>query len=90
MTGLEILGTPEGPHFAFRAHEMEILSLANGLMSRGWAINVGTKPDSILLMLSSHHRKSAEPFLNDLRELTSRCLSGELEAGSNRDAFGIY
>ena len=90
IDGLEILGAPEGPHFAFRAHDMNILSLANGLMSRGWAINVGTKPASILLMLSSHHHQSAEPFLRDLRELTGRCRQGDSEAVSNGGVFGIY
>lgn len=65
ITGLEVLGRPEGPHFAFRGNGLDILAVADGLMAKGWAINIGTKPDAILLMLSCDHHEGAPKFLVD-------------------------
>lgn len=90
IPGLEILGTPQGPHFAFRAEEMDILPLADGLMERGWGINIGTKPDSILLMLSCHHHESAHDFLADLRDLVAQSRDGKLKPRGEEEVYGIY
>lgn len=90
IEGLEVMGTPQGPHFAFRANCLDILPLADGLMERGWAINIGTKPDSILLMLSCHHHESAEEFLSDLRELVELGRDGKLKARGGEGVYGIY
>lgn len=90
IEGLEILGNPEGPHFAFRAEGMDILPLADGLMQRGWGINIGTKPDSILLMLSCHHHEIADDFLSDLLELVAHSRAGDLQARGDDEVYGIY
>ncbi|MES0828142.1 pyridoxal phosphate-dependent decarboxylase family protein [Ruegeria sp. SCP11] len=87
---LEILGTPQGPHFAFKADGLNILAIADGLMDRGWAINIGSKPDAILLMLSCHHHEIADDFLKDLREVVEAVKSGELKAKGEEEVYGIY
>lgn len=90
IEGLEVMGTPQGPHFAFRADGMEILPLADGLIERGWGINIGTKPDSILLMLSCHHHEVAGEFLADLRDLVSLHRDGKLATRGEEEVYGIY
>ena len=90
IPGLETLGTPQGPHFAFCAEDMDILPLTDGLMERGWGINIGTKPDSILLMLSCHHHEIAEDFLADLRDLVAQSRDGTLKAKGKDEVYGIY
>jgi glutamate/tyrosine decarboxylase-like PLP-dependent enzyme len=90
IEGLEILGTPQGPHIAFRADGMDILPLADAMMARGWGINIGTKPDSILLMLSCHHHEIAEDFLSDLRDVVAQSRDGKLKAKGMDEVYGIY
>ena len=90
IEGLEIMGTPHGPHFAFRADGMDILPLADGLMERGWGINIGSKPDSILLMLSCHHHEIADDFLSDLHALVAMHREGQLKARGEDEVYGIY
>ena len=86
---LEVMSTPQGPHFAFLAHGLDILPLADGLMERGWGINIGTKPDSILLMLSCHHHQIADDFLADLRDLVDLHRDGKLRARGDDEVYGI-
>ncbi|HKJ95810.1 MAG TPA: aminotransferase class V-fold PLP-dependent enzyme [Gammaproteobacteria bacterium] len=88
--GLEVLGHPEGPHFAFTGEGLEIRAIADGLVGRGWAVNIGTKPDAILLMLSCHHHRVADAFLADLREVVDAVRAGTLKPRENGGIFGIY
>ena len=90
IPGLEVLGRPEGPHFAFKAEGLDILAVADGLMACGWAINIGTKPDAVLLMLSCHHHEAAEEFLADLRDVVDAVRSGALKAKGEDEVYGIY
>ncbi|WP_343211871.1 aminotransferase class V-fold PLP-dependent enzyme (plasmid) [Aliisedimentitalea scapharcae] len=90
IEGLEILGTPQGPHFAFKAEDLNILAVADGLMAKGWAINIGSKPDAILLMLSCHHYQIADTFLADLREVVDAVKQGSLKARGDEEVYGIY
>lgn len=90
IEGLQVMGAPEGPHFAFTAKGLSIQAIADGLMTRGWAINIGTKPDAILLMLSCHHHEIADTFLTDLREVTKAVKSGSLTARGEDEVYGIY
>ncbi|KIC11632.1 hypothetical protein RA19_06285 [Leisingera sp. ANG-M1] len=90
IEGLEILGTPQGPHFAFKAEGLNILAVADGLMAKGWAINIGSKPDAILLMLSCHHHQIAEDFLGDLCAVVAAVKAGSLKARGEEEVYGIY
>ncbi|UWQ93725.1 aminotransferase class V-fold PLP-dependent enzyme (plasmid) [Rhodobacteraceae bacterium M382] len=90
IEGLEILGTPQGPHFAFKAEDLNILAVADGLMAKGWAINIGSKPDAILLMLSCHHYQIADTFLADLRDVVDAVKQGSLKARGDEEVYGIY
>lgn len=90
IPGLDILGEPEGPHFAFTADHLDIRAVADGLMARGWAINIGTKPDAILLMLSGHHYEVADEFLSDLTGVVDAVAAGALQAGKEDEVYGIY
>ncbi|MBO1041167.1 pyridoxal phosphate-dependent decarboxylase family protein [Brucella pituitosa] len=90
IDGVQILGTPQGPHFSFTIGDVDVLAVADGLMAKGWGINIETKPPAILLMLSAQHVVSAEPFAADLANVMET-VSGRAEA-TNADpvAYGIY
>lgn len=90
IPGLHVLGEPEGPSLAFTADSLDIRAVADGLMDRGWAINIGTKPEAILLMLSRHHHQSTQAFLTDLGEVVEAVSSGELRARDRDEVYGIY
>lgn len=87
---LEIMGTPQGPHFSFKANGLNVLAIADGLMAKGWGINIGTKPDAILLMLSCHHYTIVDEFLADLREVVDAVKEGVIKAKGEAEVYGIY
>jgi len=90
MEGLEVIGTPQGPHFAFAAPGFDILSIAGALMDRGWGINLGVRPDCIILLLSAHHLASAPDFLSDLGQIMAQARAGILSPPPDPSVFGIY
>lgn len=90
IDGLEILGTPQGPHFAFKAEGLSTLAIADGLMGKGWGINIGSKPAAILLMLSCHHHEIVDDFLKDLRDVIAAVKSGDIKAKGEEEVYGIY
>lgn len=89
IPGLFVLGEPEGPILSFTGEHLDVRAVADGLMERGWALNIGTKPDAILLLLSRQHHRSAEAFLADLAEVVDTVSSGELRAQADA-VYGIY
>ena len=92
ITGVEgayLLGQAEGPHFAFSVDDVDVLAVSNNLMSRGWRLNLGTKPDSILLMLSHHHGKIAQEFGRDLNTAVEEARSGIVHSQDD-GVYGIY
>ncbi|MES0884014.1 aminotransferase class V-fold PLP-dependent enzyme [Roseibium sp. SCP14] len=90
IDGLQVLGTPQGPHFAFKADGLDVHAIADALMARGWGINIGSKPDSILLMLSHHHHQIAGDFVSDLDGIVSAAREGKLRAKGEDEVYGIY
>ena len=90
MEGLEVIGTPQGPHFAFAAPGFDILSIAGALMDRGWGINLGVRPDCIILLPSAHHLASAPDFLSDLGQIMAQARAGILSPPPDPSVFGIY
>lgn len=90
LDGVELLGHAEGPHFAFTVADIDIQIVLDGLMKHGWGVNLGTKPDSILLMLSHHHGAIAEDFGHDLREVLTATREGRAEKISDGKVYGIY
>ncbi|MBF0280718.1 MAG: aspartate aminotransferase family protein [SAR324 cluster bacterium] len=85
----QLLGRAEGPHFAFTVGDVDIHRLLANLMTRGWRANLGTKPDSVLLMLSHHHGQIAEKFGQDLNSAIEEARS---QAPVDHDAqvYSIY
>lgn len=90
LDGVQILGTPQGPHFSFTVGDADVLAVADGLMAREWGINIETKPPAILLMLSAHHIASAEPFAADLAEVMEAVRGRGQSSGGDNVAYGIY
>jgi len=90
MEGLEVIGTPQGPHFAFAAPGLDILSIAGALTDRGWGINIGVRPDCVILLPSAHHLASAPRFLCDLGDIMGRARAGRLAPPADPSVFGIY
>ncbi len=90
IEGVKLLGQAEGPHFAFTIDGIAIQPVLNGLMDLGWGINLGTKPDSILLMLSYHHGAIAEEFCHDLKLVINKELSNTTTKSNDKDVYKIY
>ena len=88
--GATLIGQPQGPHFAFAIEDVDIHVVLDGLMARGWAANIGTKPDSVIIMLSYHHGAAAEAFGNDLRTVLDDARSGKRQDKRDEKVYGIY
>lgn len=88
--GATLLGKPLGPHFAFAIEDVDIHVVLDGLMARGWGVNLGTKPDSVIIMLSYHHGAVAEAFGNDLRAVLDEARLGKEQQKQDATVYGIY
>lgn len=90
LDGLEIIGVPQGPHFAFCTPQLDILPIAGALVEGGWRINLGVRPDSIILLPSAHHLALVPDFLSDLGTIVEMARAGRLATPTDPSVFGIY
>lgn len=88
---LEVHGAPEGVHFSFGSDELDMIAVGDGLMARGWMMNLQTEPESLLLMLSAQHDAGVvDAYMGDLTGVISKVRSGNITRHNNDDAYGIY
>jgi len=84
-------GTPEGVHFSFGSDEFDMMAVGNGLMAKGWMMNLQTEPNSLLLMLSSQHDAAVvDRYVAELAEVCDEVKAGTIAEAGNDQAYGIY
>lgn len=91
IEGLSVHGTPEGVHFSFGSDEFDMMAVGNGLMAKGWMMNLQTEPNSLLLMLSSQHDAAVvDRYVAELAEVCDEVKAGTIAEAGNDQAYGIY
>lgn len=91
IPGLYVHGAPEGVHFSFGSDEVDMIAVGDGLMARGWMMNLQTEPESLLLMLSAQHdTEIIDAYAEDLAEVTDSVRAGRIGRRNSDKAYGIY
>lgn len=91
IPGLAVHGKPEGVHFSFGSDELDMIAVGDGLMDKGWMMNLQTQPESLLLMLSSQHDANVvDRYAEDLAEVASAVRDGRIRRQQYDEAYGIY
>ena len=91
IPGLNVHGQPEGVHFSFGSDELDMIAVGDGLMAKGWMMNLQTQPESLLLMLSSQHESDVvDRYAEDLAEVANEVREGLIRRQRNDQAYGIY
>ena len=91
VPGLAVHGEPEGVHFSFGSDELDMIAVGDGLMARGWMMNLQTEPESLLLMLSAQHDTAlVDRFAAELAAVCDGVRRGDIVRRSNEEAYGIY
>ena len=88
---LYVHGEAEGAHFSFGSDVLDMIAVGDGLMERGWMLNIQTDPESLLLMLSAQHTADViDEFLDDLAHVAGEVRAGTRARADNDAAYGIY
>ncbi len=91
ISGLYVHGAPEGIHFSFGSDELDMIALGDGLMERGWMMNLQTEPESLLLMLSAQHDADlVDTYAEALADVADGVRAGRIKRRSNDKAYGIF
>ncbi len=91
IPGLYVHGRPQGVHFSFGSDELDMIAVGDALMARGWMMNLQTKPESLLLMLSTQHDAAVvDHYAAELAEVVAAVGDGQLGRKQNDEAYGIY
>lgn len=87
----QVHGRPEGVHFSFGSDQLDMVAVGDGMMARGWMMNLQNDPLSLLLMLSTQHDASVvDAFAADLAEVAGEMAAGGHARADNRAAYRIY
>ncbi|MDH3468874.1 MAG: aminotransferase class V-fold PLP-dependent enzyme [Gammaproteobacteria bacterium] len=88
---LQVHGQPQGVHFSFGSDELDMIAIGDALMARGWMMNLQTKPESLLLMLSAQHNATVvNRYVSELTEVSAAVADGSIGRQHNEQAYGIY
>lgn len=91
IPGLYVHGVPEGVHFSFGSDELDMVAVGDGMMARGWMMNLQTEPESLLLMLSAQHDKNViDKYAEELADVADGVRTGRIARRNNDEAYGIY
>jgi len=91
IPGLIVHGMPEGIHFSFGSDELDMIAIGDGLMERGWMMNLQTEPESLLLMLSAQHDADlVDTYAEELADVAEGVRTGRTSRRDNDKAYGIY
>lgn len=89
--GLAVHGAPEGVHFSFGSDELDMIAVGDGMMARGWMMNLQTEPESLLLMLSAQHDAAlVDRFAEELADVSEGVRRSRIGRQGNENAYGIY
>lgn len=91
LDGFFVHGMPEGVHFSFGSDELDMIAVGDGLMARGWMMNLQTEPESLLLMLSAQHDSDVvDMYVEELADVADGVRAGRVGRRNNDEAYGIY
>jgi sphinganine-1-phosphate aldolase len=91
IPGLLVHGQPQGVHFSFGSDELDMKAIGDALMAKGWMMNLQTRPESLLLMLSAQHDAAVvNRYAADLTEVVAAVSEGRAAQQDNERAYGIY
>jgi len=91
LPGFHVHGAPEGVHFSFGSDELDMIAVGDGLMAKGWMMNLQTEPESLLLMLSAQHvAEVVDRYAEELADVADEVRSGRFQRRDNDNAYGIY
>jgi glutamate/tyrosine decarboxylase-like PLP-dependent enzyme len=91
IPGLYVHGEPEGIHFSFGSDELDMITIGDSLMEKGWMMNLQTEPESLLLMLSVQHDSDlVDTYAEQLAEVAADVRKGQLNRHCNDKVYGIY
>ncbi len=67
---LEIMGTPQGPLFAYQSRDtaVNIFAVGDQMDLMGWKVNKNQKPDGLHAMVTAQHLKVVDQYLADLKQ----------------------
>ena len=70
IPGLEIIGNPKGPIFAFdsRDPKLNIFALGDAMEDKGWHMDRLQRPEGLHAMVTPAHEKSCDIYLSDLED----------------------
>jgi glutamate/tyrosine decarboxylase-like PLP-dependent enzyme len=71
IPGWELVAPPDLSLMAFRAPDLDMMHIADGMRARGWLPGMISQPPGLHLMLSMLHEQALEPYLSDLRALSA-------------------
>ncbi len=91
IPGLYVHGEPQGIHFSFGSDELDMIAIGDALMAKGWMMNLQTRPESLLLMLSAQHDEAlVNRYAAELAEVVTAVSDGRIARQGNEQAYGIY
>ncbi len=91
IPGLYVHGQPQGIHFSFGSDQLDMIAISDALMAKGWMMNLQTRPESILLMLSAQHDAAlVNRYAAELADVVTAVSDGCATRQDNEQAYGIY
>jgi len=70
IPGLEVMGNPQGPLFAYKSTstELNILAVGDQMDALGWQVNRNQYPSGLHAMVTAQHLKVVDDYLADLNK----------------------
>ncbi len=92
ITGLDIVGKPCGPVFAYYStdKDLNIYAVADLMEEKGWHIDRQQKPPSIHQMINPTHRNIVDKYIDDLRESVEKVRRNpDIQKYSKAPTYGM-
>lgn len=82
IDGLDLLGDPIGPVFAFGSGKHDVFAIGDVMDDKGWHLNRNRDPESLHVMLSPVHADLVDQLVADLRDAVA--THGDRREGAAR------
>jgi len=88
IEGLEVMGNPIGPLFAYQSVDpaLNILAVGDQMDQRGWQVNRNQYPAGLHAMVTAQHLKVVDDYIADLRASVDAVRADPELAGQGRAA----
>ncbi len=89
--GLEVIGAPVGPVFAFRSTDpgLDIFAVGDRLEARGWQMDRVQRPDGLHVMVTAGHRAVAGQWAADLAAAVAEVRAAPGAGGGAAATYGL-